>query len=277
MEPNILTSEPIQFLKSRKPFALPSISINIFGSCVSRDLLEYDAAKKVILNYYFARQSIISTVSPRIPVVYDTINLCSNFQKRQLFWDLNKSFIDLLEKNVSDYLIIDLVDERFPIVKLGGSYVTRSNALLESGIVKKEDAFFTKDEYIDEYGNKSYQVEGTDIKRYMDRFCEQVLMLYRPENIIFHVVKGAEFYYDERRFIQRFEPNVISNFRKLNRMWSYMYDYMYKNMVGCSFIDISERYMADCKHIWGLSPIHFQKEYYEDVLREINEIIGHNY
>lgn len=42
----------------------------------------------------------------------------------------------------------------------------------------------------------------------------------------------------------------------------------------CHVIDVSAGYMADEAHQWGLSPIHFQKEYYQEVMFRIYEIIS---
>lgn len=273
-EPEILESSPIQILQERENHELPPASVSIFGSCVSRDILEYSAACEITLDLYFARQSIISAVADKIPLSYEEIHLQSNFQKKQIFYDYNKNAFEMLQENLSEYLLIDLVDERFPLIKTEGSYVTRSVSLLESGIINGNEPIIEKKEYVDTCGNISYQVEGIDVRVYLDRFCDRILKIYKSQNIILHVVRGAEYYYDENKTIKRFEPNIVGYFKKLNKMWTFMYDYLFQKMNGCIRIDISPGYLADEKHKWGLAPIHFQKEYYERVLEEIGKNIG---
>lgn len=273
MQPTIMVSPPMQVIERKDSFELPPVSFSIFGSCVSRDLLEYDEARNVKLDLYFARQSIVSAVSAKVPITLEEINLKSNFQKRQIYYDFNKTAFQMIKENVSDFLFLDLVDERFSLVNIGNSYVTRSSTLLESGVVPEDVSGVDKVEYVDEYGHNSYQVEGIDIRVYLDRFCNKILESYKSERIILHVVRGAEYYCDVNGNIQKFEPNVLGYFKRLNRMWSFMYDYLYKKMTDCIYIDISSGYLADEKHVWGLSPIHFQKEYYEKVLEEINKVI----
>ena len=268
-EPEIITSLPIQVLQKREPFEVPAASLSIFGSYVSRDLLECEAACNLMLNLYFARSSIISAVSDKVTLDYEEINLQSNFQRRQVYYDFNKSAINMLQDKRSDYLMIDLVDERFPLIKVSGSYVTRSGTLLESSIISENEPIIEKEEYVDIHGEHSYRVEGVDVREYLDRFCDRILRIYKPEKIILHVVRGAEFYYDENREVQRFEPNIAGYFKKLNKMWSFMYEYLSIKMAGCMCIDISSGFLADEKHVWGLSPIHFQEEYYERVLARI--------
>lgn len=111
-EPRIITSLPVQILQERKSFVLPQVSVSIFGSCVSRDLLEYNPACDLRLDSYFARQSIVSAVSDIVPIDSNEINIESNFQKRQIIYDFNKSAMGLMKDKVSDYLIIDLADEK---------------------------------------------------------------------------------------------------------------------------------------------------------------------
>ncbi len=268
-EPAIITSLPVQVLQDRQKFELPTISVSIFGSCVSRDLMECAVAQSLTLDQYFARQSMISSVSVKVPVESEDIHLDSAFQKRQVYYDFNKSFMDMLQIKVSDYLIIDLVDERFPLVKYLGSYVTRSGALLQSGIIGENVIGIEKEEYVDASGKLSYKIEGIDVRIYIDRFCDKILGVYKPEKIILHVVKGAEFYRDLNMNIKRFEPNTAGYFKRLNKMWSFMYEYLGNKFKGCIYIDISMGYLADEGHVWGLSPIHFQKEYYEEVWWQI--------
>lgn len=272
-KPAVIESSPVHIIERKENVELPSILVSIFGSCVSRDLLEYDAARNVKLDLYFARQSIVSAVSAEVPINFEEINLQSNFQKRQIFFDFNKTAFQKLQESMSDYLFLDLVDERFSLVKIRNSYVTGSATLFESGVVAEGAPTVDKEEYVDEYGNNSYRVEGIDIRVYMDRFCDRILERYKSEKIILHVVRGAEYYYDANGNIQKFEPNTAGYFKRLNRMWSFMYDYLYQKLNGCIHVDISSGYLADEKHVWGLSPIHFQREYYERVLEEINRLI----
>lgn len=152
-KPATIESSPVQIIERKENFELPSVSVSIFGSCVSRDLLEYDAAHNVKLDLYFARQSIISAVSAKVPINFEEINLQSNFQKRQIYYDFNKTAFQMRQEKMSDFLFLDLVDERFSLVKIGNSYVTKSSTMLESGVVAEGVSTVDKEEYVDEYGN----------------------------------------------------------------------------------------------------------------------------
>lgn len=49
-----------------------------------------------------------------------------------------------------------------------------------------------------------------------------------------------------------------------------------KFLVWGGVIDISQNYHADENHKWGLSTMHYQPEYYKDVAKEIEKIVGKN-
>ena len=53
------------------------ININIYGSCVSRDSLEYQQERKIQVVNYFARQSVISAVTPPVPINEDDLSIAS--------------------------------------------------------------------------------------------------------------------------------------------------------------------------------------------------------
>ncbi|EBF6110853.1 hypothetical protein RMS36_001790 [Campylobacter coli] len=102
--------------------------ICIFGSCVSRDIFEYDEQKHFELVGYYARSSFTS-LSSNAMIEQDVLdNIISPFQKRMVLYDMNKSFIDRIKRNDFDCLLIDFIDDRFHFYKLSNdSIVTLSN------------------------------------------------------------------------------------------------------------------------------------------------------
>lgn len=102
--------------------------ICIFGSCVSRDIFEYDEYKSFELVGYYARSSFAS-LSSNAMIEQDVLdNIQSPFQKRMVLQDMNKSFIDRIKRNDFDFLLIDFIDDRFHFYKLSNdSIVTLSN------------------------------------------------------------------------------------------------------------------------------------------------------
>lgn len=91
-------------------------------------LSEYKPAR------YFARSSLISIYSPSLDIKQEGINLKSQFQQKTVFSDLNKVFRDHIKESKSSLLIIDLIDERFDILKYRDSYMTYSEEYKNSNL-----------------------------------------------------------------------------------------------------------------------------------------------
>lgn len=108
----------------------------IHGSCVSRDAVPF-MGPGVELVGYTARQSIISAMSPPVPLPAGP-RLASPFQARLVRDDVASSMAATLRARAGevDLLLLDLVDERLGVIGFpGGGYVTRSQELLGSGLL----------------------------------------------------------------------------------------------------------------------------------------------
>lgn len=86
--------------------------IAIFGSCVSRDSVEFMTDATVLT--YVARHSVTSLESPRGAGGIDLSELTSAFQERMVTSDLQGSGLKRIVENGSDIdvVLLDLVDER---------------------------------------------------------------------------------------------------------------------------------------------------------------------
>ena len=116
----------------KRPTLTSKCSLSIYGSCVSRDVLTIANDTKFDLKVYIARQSMISAVAPKISEGAIPLENSSAFRKRVVESDLRKNAFELLKANKSDYFMLDLIDERFPLLRLFGSYVTASSEFYES-------------------------------------------------------------------------------------------------------------------------------------------------
>lgn len=102
------------------------IKVFILGSCISRDPFEIaDKTDFAVVNYY-ARTSLASLAAA--PFVDEKIleGIKSNWQRRMVRADMQKSVFSALETANFDLLLIDLIDERFSLSAKGSSVHTIS-------------------------------------------------------------------------------------------------------------------------------------------------------
>ena len=254
------------------------ITINIFGSCVSRDVLEVQQERKISLRNYIARESIVSAISQPLLLEKNRLNLDSNFQKNMVIHDFQKDAFALFEKDKSDIIMIDFIEERFPLVKIGNSYVTYSNELMTSGYMDEPKLIrWHKKVYPMRWLGKEksgkWKVGKTNIDKVITEFAQRLLTLYLPKQIIIHEVYLSDRYLNCEKQACFFPKNHLKNNKQMNEKYEYMYRKMKRCIPDAHVINCSKNYMADENHKWGLSPMHFQKEYYEKVLEEINKIL----
>lgn len=241
-----------------------SFKFNIFGSCVSRDLLEF-GRKNFTVSEYIARESVISFLSN--PVCFDEskIKLSSSFQKKQLIQDLRKSGIEILKKNPADYLVIDLIEERFDIAKIGSSFLTMSNEFNISHIFSEKN-FKKCKKYI--WRNHVF-FRGIDMRYYIRAFVKEIRNIYSPERIIIHKVFYSHQYIGLDNMVHDFPSSYYFTTLKINRILEYLYNCLENELPTSPLLDISHKYMASENHKWGLAPMHYQTEYYIEAISVI--------
>lgn len=91
------------------------MDIVILGSCATRDSVEFAAEGALTLIDYTARTSLASlaTAPHKIPLLLDQIT--SPFQRRMVERDMDKSFWPRLQQQSFDRLVLDFIDDRFPL------------------------------------------------------------------------------------------------------------------------------------------------------------------
>lgn len=245
------------------------IQINIFGSCVTRDVFAFQENQQFTVGEYIARQSVVSFLSKPFPFDESCIHLSSAFQRKQILSDLNKDGFTRLKNNPGDYLIIDLIEERFKIGKICDAYFTDSNELDASGFFDQYKAKLYESRML--HGKVFFRCRN--MAKYISGFAEQLLKLYKPEQIIIHEIYLATHFLDQERQVQRFPENYVRYAQTMNEKLTYMYQYLKKRLPKTHCIAVSNHFLADQNHKWGLAPMHFQAEYYRTVLEELHQFL----
>jgi hypothetical protein len=127
----------------------------IIGSCVTRDVFR-TFGEGVVISDYFARTSVPSLVSGPFSFDAAQINLASAFQKKNVVRDMDKSLWGRLERKDYDLVLLDLIDERFDLLRDHGSLITRSNELVASGFIESNRSRL-EDITKSDYGTDAWQ------------------------------------------------------------------------------------------------------------------------
>ena len=238
--------------------------ISIFGSCVSRDVLEYDADKRFSLVTYIARQSMVSSVSPPVKFSEEELKNASPFKRRAVAHDLKKDVFTCLQSDGSEYLLLDLIDERFRLAKFRGSVVTVSNEFTESQIASGLRL-------------KTYMknVKNPFVLRKVDEFCRRIREIYPQEKIILQKALFLDRYYTKDGHETRpFPGYILANNKVVNAQLERLYARVLKNIPGAYVIDLCGKYQCHEAHKWGLSPYHYEAAYYQELIKMMVEYVS---
>lgn len=233
-----------------------SFSFSIYGSCVSRDTVEFCARPETNLKRYVARQSLISAFGPETKTVLDLKKLSSPFQRRMVKDDLNGSLRKLLPSIVQDseILIWDLVDERLGVYRTeGGGYVTRSFELIKSG----NDEELRKEARLISFGSDEHFELWTAALKDFAKELKELAYLSRVHLI---AVPWAEKGVDGTKTPWSHGLSA----KKANKLYA-RYFYAAEEFFNVIWIGKDRKPLATTEHKWGFAPFHFDQDTYLEI------------
>jgi hypothetical protein len=230
--------------------------VQIFGSCVSRDAFEL-VRHDLFVSGYIARSSIASAFDThRPPARFEERlgRIRSAFQRRMVQRDLRRLAPLLLREADYDALLLDLVDERFPLLDANGALVTLSHEFRQM-----------------EYGFDPATAVEPGSQRHMEAWIRGVGGLVEAtagRMVIVNCVHWAD--RDDAGDLLPDQPAI----QRSNALLDWMYDHL-RCSTDFRFIDYDERLLvADRKHKWGASPFHYVRPMYEHTVAELDRLLG---
>lgn len=245
-------------------------SIGIHGSCVSVDLFLYgnDNEKKLIDKLALRDTTIFSLNNERPRYSLDGLKHDSNLHTMWIntLWDGKKT--SFMKENAGEYLLIDLVDERFELFICDGVFFCRQG-FLQSNIQElvPENAIQIFDQS---------QWDDNEQEQRIKEFCEQIVKIYEPSNVIINEFYLLDYWTDGDK-INKFEGNAKKKVEKSDKYFKNWYELLKKYLPGCKTIKLKKQYLAYDKNPRGLSPTHPTMDYYTDTYKQIVEIVETDY
>lgn len=243
------------------------MKIAIFGSCVTRDLFE-DPALRPSLAHYASRSSVISAVAQKVPLAEEEVTLDSAYQRRAVLADFNKTFFPDLRKLEPDWVIVDLVDERFSVLRTDESFVTESSAFSSAGLGDSERFSFTPVRRLTGEAEELFKIAaGT--------FVYRLTQIVPPERVILH--RGLWLTRFRRGdVVEDFPEPRLTYARHNNESLVQEYDVLAERLgpAAQAIGPDTERHLADFDHKWALEPFHYERAYNEAAIARIRELTG---
>jgi Family of unknown function (DUF6270) len=245
----------------------PSMSVAIFGSCVSRDLFEHPSLRPSLV-HYGARSSVVSAVARPVAIDPARVALSSAFQRRCVLADFAKTFFASLADARPDWLVIDLVDERFDLLQTQGSYVTRSSAFDAAGLERHAGLEF-------ETVRRMWGQGRALFDRAAGPFAERVTRTVPADRVVIHRAVWCTSYRHNGEVL-RFPPDRLELCRLQNDMLRQSYDRLERAFHGRARVigvDLGTHH-ADANHRWQLEPYHYEPAYNAEATERLLTLFG---
>ena len=243
---------------------MDGMRLGIFGSCVTRDLFE-DPALRPALARYASRSSLISAVAAPVALDAGRVRLHSAFQRRCVIEDFGKSFLAELERDRLDWLVVDLIDERFDVLRTPDSYITCSSAYCSAGL-EDDDGF--------DHVRRLTGEAAALVERAARSFAERVTAVLPAERVIVHRARWMTRYRDGGQ-LHAFPADRADFAGHHNAALDLAYDVLQQQLGNTATIALDgEHHVADARHRWGLEPYHYDAAYNAAALERLRALVN---
>lgn len=234
--------------------------IFVFGSCVSRDVLNFGNDRCQLVDY-FARSSLASAFHERATEDPYSERLASAFQRRIVAADFSKQLAGRLTAADFDTLLVDFIDERFDLFCFDdGAVCTLSGELLSTGFLKGNPVGRVVKSGSDEFF--ALWVTG------WDRFWTRLGSLGLRDRVRLNRVFWATETVDGGDFSPAYRKERID---AANGLLARLYAHVTAHLSPHQFLKFpASAFRGGVTHRWGTSPFHYADEYYRLALGQLS-------
>lgn len=207
------------------------------------------------ISNYFARSPMISafgTRPMRVPEELDLGLITSNFQRRMVQRDLQKSLPTALSALTDELVIIDLIDDRLRVAKIHGGEIALSTEAAKGGFRGR--------------GARIVGPQSPDFLLEWMRAADRLIDLVSPRQVVLNKAFWAHHDETGASLDDRFDVALH------NSLLARMYDHLGKSL-NCPVVEYPDDLLiAHSQHQWGLSPFHYIEPFYEHFVRSIQSL-----
>ena len=253
---------------------MSKIKVAVVGVCISRDAFstrfvsDYKTWYDVVNTTF--KTSIISLMSETVELSREELkDTCKKDAHRQNLKDeMSKKYMNELIDSYPDYIVMDLYSEiRYGIIRLKNTYLTNAHDKIRQTEFYKQKKY---EEIITYQNDKEKYMLLLD--KYLDKFMKQIKNKLPKTKVI--LVKGqyAHSYIDDEHIIRYVDLQKFNFIDRENKYWKELNEYVQKKY-NLEVIDMTKReYFADPNYPFGFAPWHYEKQFYQDFIKEFNSI-----
>lgn len=238
------------------------MKVAVFGSCVSRDAFAMYPVEGIEVAEYMARSSLASAFqlqSAPKEWLDRLMRIESTFQRRMVDIDMSKRAADILLKSEADVVLVDMIDERFRLVRQG-----------QNGYATWSSEFGKLELPVDEFDEVLGPLDADRMLAWEDG-AKILIRSLMPRRLVINRAFWSESYTDGTEL-----PNQ-QGISQANQYLKAMYDDLERMALseGASVSVITypkQCVRADAEHKWGESPFHYVQKFYEHTMHSLTKM-----
>ncbi|MEH7116856.1 DUF6270 domain-containing protein [Neobacillus vireti] len=253
------------------------VMVAVIGSCYCRSAFNstsyFNPDYKEYYNCVYTQfhSSVISLMSQPVPLDQSKMENLNDKQKEFIKCDFDKKVFERLSLANPEYVLIDFfADAARNLIKINDqSYISNSHILAETAL---EQELITSNENIISHKNNEQYFELW--KEAADQFIDRILTIIPQERIILNLGGFNDRYYDAEGKVVLFREYRQQIIRRNNYLWDRLNQYFISKLPKLKIIDLRTRnFIGHYNHPLGLSPAHYESDYYKEFLKELNDIL----
>lgn len=233
----------------------------ILGSCISRDVFLPTYKEDIGSIGYYPRTSFARLALESVDLIPELDNLSSPFQRKIVKQDMKLDVLETLLTTDFDYILIDLIDERYGLIKYRNTFITNSYEVNMSGILGD----VSKLEKIEAGSDKFYSLWEKGFEIFIN-YCKENNLL---DKVVVNKVYWASMLDDASPIPNFDKKKIIAN----NSILDSLYSIIQKYIPESNFIIYPKSYFVAKKdHKWGIMPFHYVDSFYRHTYEELNKL-----
>lgn len=265
-----------------KGIQIMAVKVDIFGSCVCRDIFRYVDSEKYQVNRCISNIPITSLYEGAVQVSKDFLGSVklTQYEKKMLRILLRRNSIQLLENSEANVLIMDLANEFMQRWDVAIGEKTISLAVPEEREAEYEE-FFGRQPFAIVKKFSMLEMDMEYVEECLKQFAESIVK--SPEN-----PNG----YEEKNIIvieSLYTPDILGNdgnihghdkkykLHEYNEWLRKAYMILYKYVQECKVIKLPEFTHSTENHIRGIHPLHYMGDIYEYFKQALDVLNKYSY
>lgn len=230
----------------------------IIGSSVSRDIFAGRYSSEISSNQYYPRTSFCRLALSPVQNLPELSKVTSPFQRKIIKQDMISDLFYSLDNTKFDYVLIDLIDERYGLINFDNTFITNSYELNLAGILA-DTTQLTK---IETGSQEYFKLWEKGFNKFI-KYCKEKNILNK---ILINKVYWASSFDDASPILNFTQEKIDFN----NSVLNHLYKLIEKHIPESNFITNPKSYfIAKKNHKWGTMPFHYIDSFYENTYKKL--------